>query len=160
MRPALPATSSHEVHIRGGAPADLDALDRLETRVFETDRMSRRSLRRLLVSPSAAVMVARSDGSIAGAAVILFRANSRIARLYSIAVAPHHTGRGIATTLIAAAEGAARARNCRVMRLEVHEKNHGAIKLYLKAGYHEFGRHPQYYQDSGHALRFEKRLAP
>jgi [ribosomal protein S18]-alanine N-acetyltransferase len=160
MHTALPATSSHGVHIRRGAPADLDALYRLENRAFETDRMSRRSLRRLLVSPSAAVLVARSDGDIAGAAVILFRANSRIARLYSIAVAPHHTGRGIASALIAAAERAARARNCRLLRLEVHEKNHAAIKLYLKTGYHEFGRHQQYYHDSGHALRFEKRLVP
>jgi ribosomal protein S18 acetylase RimI-like enzyme len=160
MHTALPATSSHGVHIRRGDPADLDALYRLENRAFETDRMSRRSLRRLLRSPSAAVMVARSNGDIAGVAVTLFRANSRIARLYSIGVAPHHTGRGIAAALIAAAENAARARNCRVMRLEVHEKNHGAIKLYLKACYHEFGRHQHYYQDSGNALRFEKRLAP
>jgi [ribosomal protein S18]-alanine N-acetyltransferase len=159
MRTALPATS-HDVHIRHGAPADLDALCRLENRAFETDRTSRRSLHRLLLSPSAAVMVARSDGDIAGVAVILFRANSRIARLYSIGVAPHHTGRGIASALIAVAENAARGRKCRVMRLEVHEKNHGAIKLYLKAGYHEFGRHRHYYQDRGDALRFEKRLAP
>jgi [ribosomal protein S18]-alanine N-acetyltransferase len=105
-------------------------------------------------------MVARSDGDIAGVAVILFRANSRIARLYSIAVAPHATGRGIASALIAAAENAALARNCRLLRLEVHEKNHAAIKLYLKTGYHAFGRHRQYYQDRGHALRFEKRLLP
>ena len=160
MHTALPATSSHGVHIRGATPADLDALCRLENRAFETDRMSRRSLCRLLLSPSAAVMVARSDGDIAGVAVILFRANSRIARLYSIAVAPHQTGRGIASALIAAAESAARSRNCRLLRLEVHEKNHAAIKLYLKTGYHEFGRHQHYYQDSGHALRFEKRLLP
>ena len=159
MHTAVPATS-HGVHIRRGAPADFDALDCLENRAFETDRMSRRSLRRLLVSPRAAVMVARPDAAIAGAAVILFRANSRIARLYSIAVAPHHTGRGIASALMAAAESAARARNCRLLRLEVHEKNHAAIKLYLKAGYHEFGRHQHYYQDSGHALRLEKRLVP
>ena len=105
-------------------------------------------------------MVAQADGDIAGVAVILFRANSRIARLYSIAVAPHYSGRGIASALIAAAESAARARNGRVLRLEVHEKNHPAIKLYLKAGYHEFARHQHYYQDRGHALRFEKRLLP
>jgi ribosomal protein S18 acetylase RimI-like enzyme len=153
-----PARPSHGVRIRRGKPADLDALWDLENRVFETDRMTRRSLRRLLASPSAAAVVAQSDGGIAGVALVLFRATSRIARLYSLAVAPKHTGRGIASALLAAAEKAARSRQCGCLRLEVHEKNHGAIKVYRKAGYREFGRHHQYYQDRGHALRFEKAL--
>jgi [ribosomal protein S18]-alanine N-acetyltransferase len=160
MRLALPHSSSHKVRIRSATLADIDALFRLEHQVFETDRMSRRSLRRLLVSPSAAVIVGEADGAIAGVAVILFRTNSPIARLYSIAVAPNWTGRGIASALIAAAEKATRKRDCRVLRLEVHEKNRGAIRLYRKTGYHEFGRHHHYYEDRGHALRFEKRLGP
>jgi len=158
MRTGQPAKSSHNIQVRRSRPADLDALCDLENRVFETDRMSRRSLRRLVVSPSAATVVAQSNGEIAGVAVVLFRANSRIARLYSLAVAPKHTGRGIASALLAAAEKAARSRKCCVLRLEVHERNHGAIKVYRKAGYHEFGRHHQYYQDCGHALRFQKEL--
>src|SRR5215469_10622018 len=152
-RLALPS-----VRIRRGKPADLDALWDLENRVFATDRMSRRSLRRLLASPSAAAIVAQSDGVIAGVAVVLFRATSRIARLYSLAVAPKHKGRGIASALLVAAEKTARSRNCQWLRLEVHEKNRAAIKVYRKAGYHEFGRHRQYYHDRGDALRFEKRL--
>jgi [ribosomal protein S18]-alanine N-acetyltransferase len=160
MRAALTGPSSHGVQIRGGTLADIDALYGLENRVFETDRMSRRSLRRLLVSPSAVVIVGEDDGAIAGVAMILFRANSRIARLYSIAVAPSCTGRGIASSLIAAAETIARKRDCRMLRLEVHEKNRAAIGLYRKTGYQKFGRHHHYYEDRGHALRFEKRLAP
>ncbi|HWN49701.1 MAG TPA: N-acetyltransferase [Xanthobacteraceae bacterium] len=152
------AGTSHGIHIRRGKSADLDALWDLESRVFATDRMSRRSLRRLLASPSAAAVVARSDGAIAGVAVLLFRTNSRIARLYSLAVAPKHTGRGIASALLAAAEKTARSRKCQWLRLEVHEKNHGAIQVYRKAGYNEFGRHHHYYQDRGDALKFEKRL--
>jgi ribosomal protein S18 acetylase RimI-like enzyme len=148
----------HGFHIRRGKPADLDALWDLENSVFATDRMSRRSLRRLLASPSAAAIVAQSDGAIAGVAVVLFRVNSRIARLYSLAVVPKHTGRGIASALLAAAEKTARSRKCQWLRLEVHEKNHGAIKVYRRAGYYEFGRHHRYYQDRGHALRFEKQL--
>jgi [ribosomal protein S18]-alanine N-acetyltransferase len=140
-------------------PADLDALWDLENRVFETDRMSRRSLRHLLTSPTAAVLVAERAGLLAGVALGLFRANSRFARLYSLAVAPEHTGRGIASALIAGIEDIAQARGCVFLRLEVHEKNRAAIKVYRKAGYHEFGRHHRYYEDSGHALRFEKRLA-
>ena len=158
MRASRLATSSYGVRIRRGKPADLDDLCDLESRVFATDQMSRRSLRRLLVSPSAAAIVAQSDGAIAGVAVVLFRVTSRIARLYSLAVVPKHTGRGIASKLLAAAEKAARSHKCEWLRLEVHEKNHGAINVYRKAGYHEFGRHDRYYQDRGDALRFQKRI--
>jgi ribosomal protein S18 acetylase RimI-like enzyme len=159
MRKPQLAKSSHSVHIRRSRLADLDALWDLENRVFETDRMSRRSLRRLLASPSAVALVAEADGETVGAAIVLLRANSRIGRLYSLAVAPKHTGRGIASALLRAAEKAARSRGSNRLRLEVHEKNHGAIKCYRKAGYHEFGRHHAYYEDRGHALRFEKALS-
>lgn len=151
------------VHIRHGNLADLETLWDLENRVFQTDRMSRRSLRRLLVSRSAASLVAQANAPaaetmVAGAAVVLFRTNSSIARLYSLAVAPAYTGRGIARALLTAAEATARSRCCAELRLEVHENNHGAIRVYRKAGYHEFGRHDAYYQDRGHALRFQKML--
>jgi [ribosomal protein S18]-alanine N-acetyltransferase len=148
------------VHIRPGRLADLDHLWELENRVFATDRMSRRSLRRVLASPSAAVLVAETDAAVAGVAVVLVRANSRIARFYSLAVAPEHAGRGIGSALTAAAETAARSRGCEWLRAEMDEKNNAAIKNIRKAGYREFGRRQEYYQDGGHALRFEKQLTP
>ncbi len=158
MRNGRLAKSPDGAYIRRGRPADVDALWELENRVFATDRMSRRSLQRLLASPSAVVIVARADGAAIGVAVVLFRANSRVARLYSLAVAPKYTGRGIASALLAAAERVARSRKCQSLRLEVHERNRGAIKVYRKAGYREFGKYHQYYEDRGHALRFAKQL--
>jgi ribosomal-protein-alanine N-acetyltransferase len=159
MRISRLAKLSHEVQIRRGKSADLDALLELENQVFATDRMSRRSLRRFLASESAVAMVARAHGAIMGVAIVLFRANSQVARLYSLAVAPKYTGRGIASALLATAEKVARSRRCRSLRLEVHERNHSAIKVYRRAGYHEFGSYRHYYQDRGHALRFEKQLS-
>lgn len=157
------AGSPPKVNIRRSTLADFDALWGLESQVFQTDRMSRRSLRRILGSPSATAVLAQAEGAgdsaIFGAALVLFRANSTIARLYSLAVAPQHTKRGIAGALITAAEDVARSRHCRLLRLEVHEHNHAAIKVYRKAGYQEFGRHFEYYEDRGHALRFQKALA-
>jgi ribosomal protein S18 acetylase RimI-like enzyme len=128
----------------------------LEHRVFATDRLSRRSLRHLLHAPTAEVLVAEEDGRFAGTAIVLFRAGSRLARLYSVAVAPHMGGRGIASLLLEAAEDRARTRKCWAIRLEVHETNHRAVSRYRKSGYREFGRHPAYYEDGGDALRFEK----
>jgi ribosomal protein S18 acetylase RimI-like enzyme len=63
----------------------------------------------------------------------------------------------IASGLLAQVETVTRSRRCLSLRLEVHESNRGAIG---KAGYRQFGRHARYYEDSGDALRFEKRFAP
>jgi hypothetical protein len=106
------------------------------------------------------VVVADEDGSVIGGAIALFRPRAAVARLYSIAVAPHAGGRGIGAMLLAAAEEAAVARDCHIMRLEVRETNAAAIARYRKSGYREFGRRLGYYEDGGDALRFQKRLLP
>ena len=159
MRSRPRPAKSRRFRVRAARGADLDALIELEQRVFATDRLSRTSLQRLLASRSACVIVAEGSGSrLAGAAVVLFRARATVARLYSIAVAPPLSGKGLAGALLKAAERAAARRKCRSMRLEVHVTNRAAIKCYRKGGYRQFGRHRSYYEDGGDALRFEKPL--
>ena len=160
MRIPIARQTTPAVRLRQAEEADLDALDGLEHRVFATDHLSRRSLRHFLRSPAAAVIVAEHDGDLAGTAIVLFRPRSSVARLYSIAVAPHLGGRGVGPMLLAAAEAAAVERGCGAIRLEVHETNAAAISRYRKSGYRQFGRHARYYEDGGDALRFEKPLAP
>jgi GNAT superfamily N-acetyltransferase len=103
----MPASLAHEplpsMRVRTAGRRDLDALMTLEHRVFATDRLSRRSLRRFLQSPSAALIVAEAERDLAGTAIVLFRPRSALARLYSIAVAPHFTGRGVGALLLGAA---------------------------------------------------------
>jgi ribosomal-protein-alanine N-acetyltransferase len=164
MRSRSRPAKSRRFRVRAARGADLDALIELEQRVFATDRLSRASLRRLLASPSAQVIVAdvvvaEGGSGLAGAAVVLFRARATVARLYSIAVAPSMSGRGIAGALLRIAERTAVRRKCRCMRLEVHVTNRAAIKCYRKGGYQQFGRHRSYYADGGDALRFEKPIA-
>jgi ribosomal protein S18 acetylase RimI-like enzyme len=137
---------------------DLDALMELERRVFATDRLSRQSMRRLIASATADVIVALVDSRLAGAAVVLFRPRSTVARLYSIAVAPPMSGQGVAPALLRTVEKAAAAGKCRCVRLEVHVTNKAAIARYRKSGYREVGRQTAYYEDGGDALRFEKPL--
>src|SRR5215475_7366906 len=159
MRSVL-AHQPHAAQVRPAQASDLAALTALEQRAFATDRISRKSFRRLLGSRHAATLVAEIDGKLAGYALVLFREQTGIARLYSIAVAPEVSGRRLGPTLLEAAEQAALARGAGRLRLEVHEANARAIALYRRLGYREFGRHPHYYEDKGHALRFEKRLVP
>ena len=76
-----------DYRIRRATPADLDALLALERRAFTTDHLSRRQYRRHIGSDSARVLTAVDAGGLLGKAVVFFRSNSDIARLYSIAVA-------------------------------------------------------------------------
>jgi ribosomal protein S18 acetylase RimI-like enzyme len=160
MSSNLALVPAPELRVRKAERADLGALLELEQRVFATDRLSRRSLRRFLTAAGAEVIVAEEAGRLLGTAIVLFRPRSVIARLYSIAVAPEMNGRGLAAMLLAEAEAAALAHGCRAVRLEVHQTNEAAIARYRKSGYRQFARRAAYYEDGGDALLFEKRLSP
>jgi len=163
-RAASPTTAatpdeSRTVALRPGRVTDLDALVALEGRVFETDRLSRRSFAYFLTRGHADLIVA-ADGADrpVGYALVLFRRGTSLARLYSFAVDPGHRGRGIGARLLAAAERAALDGDAVWLRLEVRADNAGAIRLYEPAGYRRIGRYLDYYEDHAEALRFEKRL--
>jgi ribosomal protein S18 acetylase RimI-like enzyme len=145
--------------IRPATSEDVAAILAIEHDAFAGDRLSPRSLRRLIKSPSAAVLVAERNGAPAGYALVLFRRGTFVGRLYSLAVAEEFAGRGIGSRLLAAAEQEALARDCLFMRLEVRAKNRRAAALYERSGYRQIGNIPDYYQDGATALRFEKWLA-
>jgi ribosomal protein S18 acetylase RimI-like enzyme len=153
---ATPRSSA--VKLRPGRVSDLDALLALERRAFTADRLSRRSLRHFLASPRASLLVAETAGKLAGCALVLYRRRSKLARLYSIAIAPEFRRRGLARSLLGAAEEQAMQRGGRAMRIEVREDNARAISLYQRSGYRPFDRHRGYYDDGCDALRFEKTL--
>ena len=67
----------------------------LEQAGFNTESLSRRSFRHFLAAPSATLIVAEADGELAGYALVLYPPASQLARLYSIAVAPHIGRRGV-----------------------------------------------------------------
>lgn len=151
-------TPSASIRLRRGRMSDLAALVTLELAVFKTDIISRRSFRHFIASRQATFIVAEESGGLAGYALVLYPPRSKLARLYSIAIAPHAGGRGLGPQLLTAAEEAAKRRGRRAMRLEVHVRNRRAIARYEKSGYRLFGRRRSYYDDSGDALRFEKPL--
>lgn len=160
MTAALAPKTNLDIQMRAGGLGDLGALLALESRSFDHDRLSRRSFRRFLSLPNAETLVALQDDEIIGYALVLFRPGTVVARLYSIAVAPAASRRGIGSMLLAGAEESAIRRGCTLLRLEVREDNAAAISRYKKSGYRQFGRHQRYYADGTDALRFEKRLTP
>lgn len=137
---------------------DLDGLVALEA-LFPGDRVSRRSFARLLRAASAEIWVCSREVCLLGNAVVLYRAHSRSARLYSLVVDPTVRGQGIATALLAAVESAAAHRGCTQLHLEVRRNNAAALALYTKRSYRVVRSIADYYEDGQAALRLEHSLA-
>ena len=144
--------------IRRAGPADLDAIAALEEGGFVADRFRKRTLRRLLKSPTAAFLLAEAEGAALGYALLLFRRGSTVARLYSIAAAHAARGQGVGAALLAGAEALARERGADRLRLEVRASNTAAIALYSRTGFSILKESPGYYPDGESALKMEKRL--
>lgn len=146
--------------IRDAELSDVPALVDLENACFETDRLSARSFRHFLTRGNADVFLDEDGDILRAYCIVLYHRNTSLARLYSIAVSPKHRKRGLSKALLAYAEGRALDEGATRMRLEVHQKNKAAQKLYRGLGYDEFAVKLDYYEDHAAALRMEKELAP
>jgi ribosomal protein S18 acetylase RimI-like enzyme len=164
-----PSKRRTAVKLRRGRRSDLDALAALERAIFASHLfaghiISRASFRRLLVSPRATFILAQpgliqagAQRQLAGYVLVLYRADSGAARIYSIGVAARFRRRGLARMLMRAAERDALARSRKAIRLEVRADDRGTIALYESSGYHSVGRALGYYGGVD-ALRLEKAL--
>lgn len=143
--------------IRRARLTDLDALAELEN-MFPTDRMSRRSLRQALRSPSICLWVACDAQGVCGSLVLFTRQRSRQARIYSVGVHPRARGCGYASQLLAAAEHHARRTGAVRMSLEVRQDNTAALSWYRHAGYQIVRELPAYYGDGTSGWRLHKAI--
>jgi ribosomal-protein-alanine acetyltransferase len=139
--------------LRAATPADLPAILALEERAFASDRFNRRQFRYLLRQARSSFLVARAGHDLLGYGVVLYRAHSRRARLYTIAVAEAARGRGLASALITALAAEARRRGCRQLGLEVRADNIAARGLYEKLGFRVVDTLAGYYEDGTAGLR-------
>ncbi|WP_082879454.1 GNAT family N-acetyltransferase/peptidase C39 family protein [Methylomonas methanica] len=154
---ALPLLAN-QLAVRPAQSADLEGLVALENASFATDKLSRRSFRHWLSSDHRALLLAEWAGLVAGYILIIYHPGTRLARIYSLAVAPQLRGNGIAKTLMMAGEQAARDDGRLYLRLEVSVDNTPAIRLYEALGFQKFGLYRDYYQDHKDALRYQKRI--
>ncbi len=148
-----------EIKARRATLGDVAALEAFENRVFPGDCLSRRSFRYYVTAETAIMRVMKQDSALVGYSLVAFRKGSKIARLYSIAVAPEASGLGLGRALLKTAEKDVRARGCAILRLEVRVDNERAIALYEKNGYARFDEIEDYYEDGTTAIRLEKALA-
>ena len=146
------------LNIVAAIPDDLDGLLALERGCFpDADWFPRRSWKRLLARPTSVVLVIRDGGRVMAAVVGLLRANSKICRVYSLAVDPSLRGRGVGGALIhALAQHVKPARTD--LSLEVRADN-PARGLYEKLGFTHISALPGYYPDGADGVRLRTRIA-
>lgn len=137
---------------------DLQALHELETASFSSDRLSRRRLKHWIQAANRILIVAEAGDQILAYGLVLLHRGTRLARLYSIAVADNARGSGLGKALMKELEAGAATKGRLFMRLEVAQDNTAAIRLYESLGYVAFGTYSAYYEDQRDALRMQKRV--
>lgn len=146
------------VQIRPAGESDIPALIALEQASFDTDRLSKRRIRHWVQTGNRIFLVLLIDKTVAGYCLILLHKGTRLARLYSIAIAGSARGKGLGKRLLTEAEELATDQGRLYMRLEVARNNRRAIRLYESMGYMIFGEKQDYYEDHQDALRMQKRI--
>ncbi|GHA95937.1 GNAT family N-acetyltransferase [Modicisalibacter luteus] len=145
--------------LRPATPNDLVALCQLELDCFEGDRFSRRQLTHLLTRANAVTWLAVAEGgALRGYGTLLFRRNSRIARLYSFCVHPDARGGGLGRRLLETLEQEALERDMLKLSLEVRADNRVAMGLYRRMGFLPRRWLDDYYIDGCAAWQMDKPL--
>lgn len=144
--------------VRPARATDLDGIEEVERLAFESDVLSRRSLRRFLSVGTTAALVVAVGADIAGYAMIGFRKGSAAGRVFTLAVRPDAGRRGWGAALLAACEAEARRRDAVRVTLEVRADNGPALRLYAAAGYQKSRTFEDYYEDGTAAIRLAKTL--
>jgi len=147
----------YPIDIRPATVADAGTILALEEH-FPGDRLPPRSVRRLLRSPSARILIVERTGIPLGNLVLLMPRGRTLARIYSVIVAPLARGARLGEAMVTAAENEARARGYDRMGLEVRRDNLSARRLYERLGYTVTADLPDYYEDGAPGLRLRKLL--
>lgn len=157
--PAFEYVAMNSLRISPASPEHLDALESLENRSFKGDRLSRRRLQHWIKARNGILLVALNETqALVGYGLVLLHKGTRLARLYSLAIATEARGTGIGEQLLTALEHATMERGRFYMRLEVATNNTAAIRLYERLGYRCFDEYYDYYEDHSDALRMQKRI--
>ena len=152
--------SQTEIIIRDPRPQDIDQLLAIERRCFRAHRFTRDDFEYHLRNPLSVFAVAETAGEIAGyiAGIIYQGAQSKIGRIYSMAVLPKWRTMGIGSRLLRYFEHEAAKRGSQAVTLEVRKTNRSAYSLYKHAGYEVKKTLADYYATGSDGLRMRKQL--
>jgi [ribosomal protein S18]-alanine N-acetyltransferase len=142
-----------ESELRAYREGDLDAIYRLDQVCFSSEfRFNRESMRAFAEAKGAVTLIKdESGGEIAGFVIVQIERRGGIAVGYVVTldVAEKCRRRGLARTLLLAAEKRAVAAGALWMKLHVFTGNEGAIRFYEHSGYARVGVSRRFYGEAG-----------
>jgi len=148
---------SREIVLRSYCEGDLDAMFRLDEACFEEPfRFTQAAMRRFAESHKAKVVIAESNGSLVGFAIL--HIEGRVGYVVTLDVVKQLRGRGLALRLMQAMEQHAVEAGCAVVGLHVFVANDDAIRFYERAGYSRAGDVPGFYGEGLDAWAYRKKL--
>jgi len=106
-------------------------------------------LRRELLHDWSTILLAvgeGADGEVLLGFIVFWLVHDEV-HVLNVAVAQEHRRRGVARALMQEAAQRGRARQARLVTLEVRTGNAAAIALYRQLGYREVGLRPRYYAE-------------
>jgi ribosomal-protein-alanine N-acetyltransferase len=121
---------------------DLGAVIEVEAASF-VEPWSRALFAEEIAEPTRRYVVATDEDTVFGFGGIMLVGED--AHVVTLAVAPAHREKGVASRLLMALIDVARDRGARHMTLEVRESNHAALELYRKFGFEPAGTRKGYY---------------
>ena len=143
------------IELRGYEARDLDAMFRLDESCFEEPfRFTHTAMRRFAESRKARVVIAETDGALAGFAIL--HLEGRVGYVVTLDVAEEFRRRGLARQLMQAMEQQAADADCVVVGLHVFVGNAAAIRFYGRAGYVRVGDVPGFYGEGLDAWVYRK----
>jgi ribosomal-protein-alanine N-acetyltransferase len=137
-----------DIVLRSYESRDLDAIVELDAECFEPPfRFSEAAMRRFAEAENAWVLVAESEGAIAGFCIVhTERAKSfNVGYVVTIDVAAGFRRRGLGEEMLAAGEAWVRASGAAGIMLHVFVKNEGAVRFYERVGYKRVGGQRGFY---------------
>lgn len=151
---------STEFRIERAELSDLEQLVALERATFNYSCISRRSFKQVIESTHNFCWVVRSDDKLAGYAIAFTRRNSKVWRLYSIAVAEAFRGFGVGNLLMKHLLTLAKKAGATAISLEVKSDNKAALHWYQNCGFETVDILPNYYDDGSDGLKMRFTFYP
>lgn len=146
--------------LRVASVADAAALAALERQVFDYEVLSQKRFAYLLTQAQARCWLIENHQELLAYALVLFRKNSYLLRIYGLAVASQCRGQGLAKRLLLTLEDWAKNQGYRALVLEVRSDNFQAIEFYKKQGFIKKKLLKNYYAQGLHGERWQKVLNP
>lgn len=139
--------------IRTATLSDKKNLLMIENACFAYDKISATSMHYLLTKAQAQTFVYLEHTLPVGYALLLTPKHPRPARLYSLAVHPHHQGKHIGSALIEETIRHAKKADYSTVTLEVRSSNTALISLYSRFGFVIHHSLPHYYEDGEDGMK-------